>query len=263
VKTAGIFLLLLLHADGALAWGLQTHLYLAQQALSSAPPAQPWLVLAGACLPDLSLAGQVLGTPAFRRAHLWSTLRRLAATPRNDAERALAVGYASHLLADVVAHNAFVPEHERRIARVPHFTHALAEWAMDHHVGAQCRVGAREALLCNRPLIAEFVARAFRCGEALAGRAIGLLAGADGALRASPLPRLCRYAVGIFHRDAVARFDAYLAKAAASAGRLDDAVNGLLVDWVASDPEGRAGDEAADRGARQHIARIMQAEHHP
>ncbi len=92
----------------------------------------PRLVLAGACLPDLALAGRVLGLRAFGRAHQWSTLRRLAAAP--DEERAIAVGYASHLLADVVAHNRFVPEHERRILEVPHITHALCEWAMDRHV---------------------------------------------------------------------------------------------------------------------------------
>ena len=107
----------------------------------------PRLVLAGACLPDLALAGRALGLGAFRRAHQWSTLRRLAAACW-DEERAIAVGYASHLLADVVAHNRFVPEHERRILDVPHVTHALCEWAMDRACdaraeGAACRSAAR------------------------------------------------------------------------------------------------------------------------
>jgi len=116
---------LALFAPEALAWGLQTHVFLAQWLLAAAPFADPQiraavrrlpgLVLAGACLPDLALAGRALGLAAFRRAHQWSTLRRLAAACW-DEERAIAVGYASHLLADVVAHNRFVPEHERRIA---------------------------------------------------------------------------------------------------------------------------------------------------
>src|SRR5687767_15086184 len=130
-------------AGDALAWGLQTHVFLAQWALAALPLADPQfraaalrlprLVLAGACLPDLALAGRLLGESAFRRAHQWSTLRRLA-TACWDEERAIAVGYASHLLADVVAHNRFVPDHEARIAHDPHVTHALCEWAMDQHV---------------------------------------------------------------------------------------------------------------------------------
>ncbi|MGE5641344.1 MAG: zinc dependent phospholipase C family protein, partial [Clostridia bacterium] len=106
---------LALFAPDALAWGLQTHVFFGQYALlglSFADPRLreaatrlPALVLAGACLPDLALAGGALGTPAFRRAHRWSTLRRLATAPRDEAELALALGYASHLVVDVVAHN--------------------------------------------------------------------------------------------------------------------------------------------------------------
>src|SRR5258706_4725407 len=138
-----LLLSMLLFTGDALAWGLQTHVYLAQQVVA-AVPAHAALVFAGACLPDLALAGGFLGTPAFRRSHLWSTLRRIAASPRSEEERALAVGYASHLLADVVAHNAFVPEHEARIARIPHLVHALAEWAMDRHVRPRLALEPRE-----------------------------------------------------------------------------------------------------------------------
>ena len=98
-------------APDAYAWGLQTHLFFAQCEVFLVPFADrelraaisrfPCLVLAGACLPDLALAGRALGTPAFRRAHRWSMLRRLAAAPRDDGELALAAGYASHLLSDV------------------------------------------------------------------------------------------------------------------------------------------------------------------
>ncbi len=96
---------LFLFAPEAHAWGLQTHLFFAQYALALVPLADPQLraaaarlprvVLAGACLPDLAVVGRFfLRTPAFRRAHLWGTLRRIAATPRNDHDRALAMGYA-------------------------------------------------------------------------------------------------------------------------------------------------------------------------
>ncbi len=246
----GLFLSLLLFTGDALAWGLQTHLYLALQAVPLAP-GQAALVFAGACLPDLALAGRFLGTPAFRRSHLWSTLRRIAASPRSDEEHALAVGYASHLLADVVAHNSFVPEHEARIARIPHFTHALAEWAMDQHLRRRIPLEPREALLDHHAATVLFVSRHFGCGEALAARATEWLAAADGWLRASPLPRVCLRLLGS------RRFENYLARASDSLRNLEAALEGRMVDWVSSDPEGRGGDAAADRRASEHVARIV------
>lgn len=256
---------LAMFAPDAYAWGLQTHLFFAQCAVFLVPFADrelraaisrfPGLVLAGACLPDLALAGRALGTPAFRRAHRWSTLRRLAAAPRDDGERALAAGYASHLLSDVVAHNFFVPEHEAHILRARYVTHALAEWAMDDHVRAQVFVSPADALTAEPGVVADFVARGFRCSDALARRATGLLARADRALRSSRVPGLCRRLIG------TARFDMHLKNAAASVRELEAALAGRLVDWVSSDPEGHFSDDATDGGAGEHIARIVQAEY--
>jgi hypothetical protein len=248
-----VLLSIILFPGEAAAWGLQTHLYLAQQALPAAAPACAALVLAGACLPDLALAGRFLGTPAFRRTHQWSTLRRVAASPRSEEELALATGYATHLLADVVAHNEFVPEHETRIVRIPHFTHALSEWAMDRHVGMVCP--AKDLL--HLPEVALFVARHFRCGDALARRALVWLADAERFLRIARIPTLCLRLVG------AKGFDVYLEKAHANLRHLDTALQGQLRDWVNSDPEGRAGNRGADRRARQHVAGIVQAQHHP
>src|SRR5688500_1902135 len=65
-----------LFAGDALAWGLQTHVFLAQAALLALPAVAlcdpelrraalrlPRLVLTGACLPDLALMGRLLATP--------------------------------------------------------------------------------------------------------------------------------------------------------------------------------------------------------
>jgi hypothetical protein len=211
-----------LFAPDAFAWGLQTHVFLAQWLLAAAPLADPQLraaalrlprlVLAGACLPDLALAGRMLGLTAFRRAHRWSTLRRLAATCW-DEERALAVGYASHLLADVVAHNRFVPEHERRILDVPHVTHALCEWAMDQHVKPELEVQPAELLATELPTLLDAAARAFHCREPVARRALRFLGRAEGLLRASRLPRICRRTMNLVHSDPAAYFDGYLGEA--------------------------------------------------
>jgi hypothetical protein len=222
VSSLALLLVLALFAPDANAWGLQTHVSLAQWALAAVPLADPQLraavlrlphlVLAGACLPDLALAGRLLGLRAFRRAHQWSTLRRLASTCW-DEERALAVGYATHLLADVVAHNRFVPEHERRILDVPHVTHALCEWAMDEHVRPGLEAQPAELLAAEMPTLVEAAGRAFQCATPVARRALRFLGGAERLLRVSRLSGLCRLTMPWVHGDPRAHFDAYLADA--------------------------------------------------
>jgi hypothetical protein len=266
-------LALLAFAPDAMAWGLQTHLLFANYALLAVPLLDPDLrraaarlpgmVLAGACLPDLALAGAMLGTPAFRRAHRWSTLRRLAAAPRDDGERALAFGYASHLVTDVVAHNLFVPEHEARLVNISHVTHAIAEWAMDDHVRPRLVFQPKDALAAHHGAAAAFAARNFRCDAALASRALRLLERADGALRATPVPRLCRGLLRLVERHVEQRFEEYIERGFRILRAAEPALAGRFVDWESSDPEGDAGHRRADRRAREHIARIVQAQDHP
>ena len=225
----------MLFAPDALAWGLQTHVFLAQWLLAAAPLADPQiraaaqrlprLVLAGACLPDLALAGRALGLGAFRRAHQWSTLRRLAAACW-DEERAIAVGYASHLLADVVAHNRFVPEHERRILDVPHVTHALCEWAMDEHLKPALAAQPADLLIEELPLLTQAAARAFRCPERVARRGIVFLAGAECALRISRLPLLCGRTMKLLQGDTRPHLDAYVREACSLVGQVQAVLQG-------------------------------------
>lgn len=232
---AGIFLYAMLFAGDAFAWGLQTHVFFAQWALAAVPLADPQLraaalrlprlVLAGACLPDLALAGRMLGVSAFRRAHQWAMLRRLASACW-DEERAIAVGYASHLLADVVAHNRFVPEHERRIARIPHATHALCEFAMDEHLRAQLQEQPAALLADERQTLAEAAARIFGCREALAARALLTLGRAERLLRASRLPQLCRRAMRLLPGGSAPQFDAYVSEACGLVRQLDAVLAG-------------------------------------
>lgn len=271
MKTLAYAAALALFAPDAHAWGLETHVFFAQWVIAALPFADrelrnacrnlPQLVLAGACLPDLALAGKALGTPAFRRAHHWSTLRRIGAAPRSDADRALAIGYASHLVADVIAHNQFVPEHEARIARVRHVTHAIAEFAMDEHVRSSLAISPSRALRAARPQILPFVTQAFPCGAPLALRAVELLAHADAGLRASRLPRLCRRTVDWFYRDPAYRFDRYIEAVKRELAGLEGALAGRFVDWISLNAEGRRSDAGAERRAGQHVARVMQPEH--
>jgi hypothetical protein len=237
---------LLLFAGDALAWGLQTHLFFAQQALFLLPLADaefrraiarlPRLVLAGACLPDLALAGRMLGIPVFRSCHGWPMLRRFAAAA-SDEERAVALGYASHLLADIVAHNEFVPEHERRIAPVAHLTHALCEWAMDDYLRSAVFASPGDVLEAEQRALAEIAASRMRCDAALVRRALELLARADRALRRSRLPRLCRAVARRFDPLSAPRFEAYARETAVRLGQVWAALEGKLPD---GEPEPRA-----------------------
>lgn len=236
-RTLLVGALLLLFAGDALAWGLQTHLFFAQQLLVAAPLLDPdfrravfrlpRLMLAGACLPDLSLAGRALGSAAFQHSHLWATVRRFSAAAC-DEERAIAVGYASHLVADVVAHNQFVPEHESRIAKIRYVTHALSEWAMDEHVRDAVFVRAGDLLDAERATIAAVVARNMRCNEPLALRAIAFLARADRVFRYSPIPRLCRSLVRRFDHLMVPRFEAYVRETAARLAHIGAVLDGAV-----------------------------------
>ena len=234
---------LVLFAPDAFAWGLQTHLFFAQYALMVTPLADPKLrhaaarlprlVLAGACLPDLALVGPAIGTHAFRRSHHWATLRRIAAVPLCDEDRAIVFGYASHLLADIVAHNYFVPEHERRIARVEHLTHAACEWAMDDFLRPWVYAATVDLFAAERAALTDFVGSRFRCGEVLARRAVDMLGRADGALRASRLPGLCRRALRLFDSRLAARFEAYVRETSTRLGHLEEVLNGAEPAWDA------------------------------
>jgi len=266
-----LVLCVLLYAPDAHAWGLQTHLFFAQYALAAVPLADPELraaaarlprlVFAGACLPDLAIVGRFfLHSPVFRRSHLWETLRRIAASPRNDHDRALALGYATHLVSDVVAHNEFVPEHEARIGDAAMIAHLMSEWAMDDHLPQ--RIRPAEALEEAGWHAVEFVARAFHCSEILARRALNVLTRGDRLLRASPAPGLCRAAVRLMDRRWAVRFELHLANTMQRLAQVETALAGGFEDWSGLDPEGSEGDGGADRRAREHVARIVQSQHY-
>jgi hypothetical protein len=245
----GVFLVLTTLAPDALAWGLQTHVFVAQWALAALPLADPRLraaalkmprlVLAGACLPDLALAGRMLGIPTFRPAHQWRTLRRLAAAAA-DETRAIAVGYATHLLADIIAHNRFVPDHERLILPVPHVTHAMCEWAMDQHLSGGLREEPAELLVSEARALQHAAGVAFGCAEPVARRGLRFLARAERLLRISRLPRLCEHLLGVFHADVAARLDAYIGDAAGIVRRIDAVLCGTEPRWDPDPERGRA-----------------------
>ncbi|MGQ0701618.1 MAG: zinc dependent phospholipase C family protein [Gemmatimonadales bacterium] len=108
--------LLLLPSD-AHAWTPGTHIYLGEAILANlrlVPPAIASLVQAfpydflyGTIAPDTSIAKKYV--PPGRHSHFWTVGRETFDLAPTDRLRAFGLGYLSHLAADAIAHNYFVP----------------------------------------------------------------------------------------------------------------------------------------------------------
>ena len=242
---------LLLQSADALAWGLYTHVYFAQYLVWSVALADPAFrralkrfpesVLAGACLPDLSLFGFSAGTAAFRDSHTWTRAGRIVARCDNDRDRALALGYSSHLLADTIAHNHFVPDHRRAWADLPTVTHVLSEWAMDSHLRGRVRSRPSQLVHRHQSYLAGYVAAQFGCSVREAMRALTQLKLAEGLLRGIRIPDgIYRVSRG-FDSQVRARFDRYASATAALLHRIDGVLAG---NRPALDPEPAPGNSA-------------------
>lgn len=234
---------LALTCDEALAWGLYTHVYFGQFLLWAVPLADPAmrravrrfprLVLAGACLPDLSLLAKFGAGACFADTHDWACAGRLLKSAREDEDRALALGFAAHLLCDVIAHNHFVPGHENLWFDLPHVTHALCEWAMDRHIAPQLSATPHELLSQDRARLAPWVAENFHCTAALAQKSLWRLARADRLLRRSRLPCAIFATARAGDRRMARRFDHFLAHTARSLGQINRLLDGIRPPWDA------------------------------
>lgn len=257
---------LLLTSADALAWGLYTHVYFAQALVWLVPLADPCLraaarrlpglVLAGACLPDLALTDLRAERPVFEHSHEWETAARLLAAAGSEEERALALGFASHLFTDIFAHNHFVPAHEIVWFDAPVLTHAACEWAMDHHVRRHVYGAPAELLAADREVVAAWVAAAFGCTPGVAGRALDGLAGADRLLRRSGLPRLAHGVGGLGDRRMARRFAHYLSHTVRHLRQMDRIAAGERPQWVANPCRHAAREALAGVPARLLRARL-------
>lgn len=199
------------------AWGLVTHLYFAQSLLWAMPLLDPRLqnaikkfpdlVMAGACLPDLALFSQ-----RFRHTHLWENAHHLLQAAQNDEELALAIGYASHLYIDVIAHHHFVPAHEAMWLNRTISTHIASEWAMDAYLAPLVNATPTSLLRKHQQQIAVFISKHFRCSETITAIALRRLALGDGLLRAIKLPHLIYRTLSVLDRRTQRHFIYYIAK---------------------------------------------------
>lgn len=220
-----------IYSVDANAWGLVTHLYFAQSLLWAMPLLDPRLqqairrfpdlVMAGACLPDLAIISH-----RFRHTHLWENAHHLLQVAQTDEETAIAIGYASHLYIDVVAHHHFVPAHEAMWLKNTILTHIASEWAMDAHLAPLMNTSPHRLLRQHKTVISRFISPHFRCSENETNIALKRLALGDGILRLIKLPHLIYGLARLLDKRVNKHFVYYVAKTQIAVGEISDVLNG-------------------------------------
>jgi hypothetical protein len=146
---------LLLTPLDLLAWGPGTHVAIGEAVLSSAhllPPAVRGVLerfrvpfLYGSVAADISFAKKYAA--AGRHSHHWHIGEEILASADTEELHAVSLGYLSHLAADTVAHNVFVPRRLLMSRGAEGVGHAYWEHRMDVHLGEQFTAGARKIVL--------------------------------------------------------------------------------------------------------------------
>lgn len=147
-------LVLALAPDALHAWTPGTHIYLAQNVLASAhllPPtvadlirAFPFDFLYGNIAADSSMAKNF--APVSRHCHHWHVGQEIHDLAPTDALRAFGLGYLSHLAADTVAHNYFVPRQLAVTSSRSGLGHAYWEARFETHLGEGFAGTAKEVI---------------------------------------------------------------------------------------------------------------------
>ena len=242
-----------LYSVDANAWGLVTHLYFAQSLLWAMPLLDPRLqnaikrfpelVMAGACLPDLAVVSH-----RFRHTHLWENAHQLLLSAKTDEEIAIAVGYASHLYIDVIAHNHFVPAHEALWLKNSMLTHITSEWAMDAHLAPLLNTSPHKLLIQHKATIIRFIAPQFRCPDKVVNKALNRLAFWDSVLRFVKLPWVIYVIARLLDKQLFKNFVYYIAKTQGAIAQIGTVLNGHK---PAFEPELKNLDEAELNAWRQ------------
>ena len=148
-------LLLLLCPHSAWAFGPAAHVFLGSNLLDNLqliPPvigellrAYPQSFLYGSMAADISLAKKYV--PVGRHCHFWHVGEEILDAAQNDRSRAVAYGYLSHLAADTIAHNFFVPRQLLLTSSTKALGHAYWEHRLDVQLGQRYTDLAREVVM--------------------------------------------------------------------------------------------------------------------
>lgn len=247
----------------AQAWGLVTHIYFAHSLLWAMPLLDPRLqkairrfpelVMAGACLPDLAVVSK-----RFQQTHQWENAHQLLANASSDEEIAIAVGYASHLYIDVIAHHHFVPAHEAMWFENKMLTHIASEWAMDGYLCSLTPATPNYLLTKYQQEITAFLTPHFRCASADLLTALKRLAFWDGCLRRARLPSLIYHCVYRLDRRVQQHFAYYIAKTQTAIENIGTMLNGIQPVYA---PELKTMDMAALSNWRHRCVNHLKLQH--
>lgn len=234
----GWFLPVMFYSTDANAWGLLTHVYFAHSLLWAMPLLDkrlrtviqrfPELVMAGACLPDLAIVSK-----EFRNTHDWKKVHELLSGARNDEEMAMAIGYASHLYIDVLAHNHFVPAHEAMWFENTMMTHIGSEWAMDAHLSSLVELSPGVLLYRHCDALNRFISPKFGCSLDLGRKILRKLAFWDTVLRKSKIPHAIYYGMRLLDRRIFRHFTYYIAKTQTAIADIEMVMQGESPAWEA------------------------------
>jgi len=147
--------LLLVLPDHAWAFGPATHVLLGSTMLDMLhllPPdlaqllrAHPQSYLYGNMAADISFAKKYV--PAGRHCHFWHVGEEILAEARSDRMRAVGYGYLSHLAADTIAHNFFVPRQLMLTSSTKALGHGYWEHRLDTQLGVTYGALARSVVM--------------------------------------------------------------------------------------------------------------------
>ncbi|MEK7240823.1 MAG: zinc dependent phospholipase C family protein [Gemmatimonadota bacterium] len=156
-RAATIALLLALTPAVAHAWTPGTHILLGEAVLRSASllpagiaellQAFPYDFLYGSIAADTSIAKKY--ARFGRHCHHWYVGLEILSRARDDTLKSFAYGYLSHLAADVVAHNWFVPHQLAVTSSTMTIGHSYWESRFETHLGAQHSRRAHEIILLD------------------------------------------------------------------------------------------------------------------
>ncbi len=142
-RAAGLALLLLLLPTVAHAWTPATHIFLGESVLANIARIPVWVAdllrlypvdfLYGNIAADTSMAKKY--APVGRHCHSWVVGQEIYDLAESDALRSFALGYLSHLAADTVAHNFFVPRQLVMTSDAMGLGHSYWESRFETHLG--------------------------------------------------------------------------------------------------------------------------------
>src|SRR6266536_53684 len=155
VAAAAAVLALALFPGVAHAWTPGTHIYLGESVLANLHQlpalvaaylrAFPFDLLYGKIAADTSIAKKY--APVGRHCHAWHVGQEIFDLAHTDALRAFGLGYLSHLAADTVAHNFFVPRQLVLTSTTAALGHSYWESRFETHLGDAYAREARDLIL--------------------------------------------------------------------------------------------------------------------